>query len=127
MNYIRYSILVHICLLISQEKSINEVKERVTGSLKTLRPDHARSLNPCPYKVSWSLGWIFISSCRVVFLELVFFSTVVFCRFLFPSTCTPLFMPFGCKAPQLASSLKRKVESFLSREFQKVLINANNI
>ena len=27
---IRYSILVHICLLISQEKSINKMKERVT-------------------------------------------------------------------------------------------------
>ena len=116
------------------EPSLVEVKERVTGSLKTLRPDHARSLNPCPYKVSRFLGWFFISSCRVVFprnnhssLILFFLTVVVCCRFPFPSTCTPLFTPFGCKAPQLASSLKRKVESFLSGEFQNVLINANNI
>jgi len=36
------------------EPSLAEIRDWVIGSLKTLRPDHARSLNPCPYKVSVS-------------------------------------------------------------------------
>ena len=40
------------------EPSLGEVRERVMESLKTLRPDHQRSLNPCPYKVIWLCVWL---------------------------------------------------------------------
>ena len=37
--------------------TIAEIRQQVQRSLKTLRQDHKRSLNPTPYKVIMILGW----------------------------------------------------------------------
>ena len=37
--------------------TIAEIRQQVQRSLKTLRQDHKRSLNPTPYKVIVILGW----------------------------------------------------------------------
>ena len=37
--------------------TIAEIRQQVQRSLKTLRQDHKRSLNPTPYKVTLLLGW----------------------------------------------------------------------
>ena len=48
--------LLENCTITSAAKSLLELKQHVKKSLSSIRPDHLRTLNPTPYKVSVSMN-----------------------------------------------------------------------
>lgn len=113
--------------------SLEQIRQHVQHSLRTLRPDHKRSLNPTPYKVVIVCSVTFIAFKKLnkqieeFFLTILtyifiysknstnkkkeiksFFISPIYMneicfRYLYPTNCTSLSISYGWKMHQLES------------------------